>query len=136
MSRAAYRYVTQLHLIPVIAVWDVAEGGCADNGAPSATTYATDITQLLGYLDGLGVTVPYIEAWNEPNASGVSASLAASYWTAANTICQTDGCTAIAGDMVDSADQGPQWAGSYLDSGGFTMPMGDLFTGAWVGSPP
>jgi hypothetical protein len=103
-----YRYVTQLHLIPVIAVWDVAEGGCADNGAPSATTYATDITQLLGYLDGLGVTVPYIEAWNEPNASGVSASLAASYWTAANTICQADGCTAIAGDMVDSADQGPQ----------------------------
>jgi hypothetical protein len=45
-----YRYATQLHLIPVIAVWDVAEGGCADNGAPSDTTYATDITQLLVVL--------------------------------------------------------------------------------------
>ena len=103
-----YRYVTQLRLVPVIAVWDVAEGGCANNGAPSATAYATDITQLLGYLDGLGVAVPYIEAWNEPNASGVSASLAASYWTAADTICQADGCSAIAGDLVDGADQGPQ----------------------------
>jgi len=105
-----YAYVTQLHLIPVIAVWDVAEGGCADHGAPSTTTYASDITQLLGYLDGLGAApVQYFEAWNEPNASGVSASQAAAYWTAASTVCMTDACTAIAGDLVDGApDQGSQ----------------------------
>src|ERR1700689_2312147 len=50
-----YEYVTEvLHLTPVIAVWDVAEGGCADNGAPSAAAYATDIQQLISYPDGLG----------------------------------------------------------------------------------
>jgi hypothetical protein len=101
-----YEYVTGLHLIPVIAVWDVAEGGCADNGAPPTDAYAADITQLLGYLDGLGTTpVQYLEAWNEPNASGVSAAQAAAYWGAASTICASDGCTAIAGDLVDTADQ-------------------------------
>jgi hypothetical protein len=104
-------YVTQvLHLTPVIAVWDVAEGGCADNGAPSAAAYATDIQQLLTYLDGLGYgDVAYIEAWNEPNASSIPAATAASYWLAANTVCASEHCTAIAGDFVDNdPDQGGQ----------------------------
>jgi hypothetical protein len=107
-----FTYVTQtLHLIPVIAVWDVAEGGCANHGQPSVGAYTTDISQLLTYLDGLypGTTVPYIEAWNEPNSSSVSAANAAGYWTAANTVCATAGCTAIAGDFVDNdPDQGGQ----------------------------
>ena len=106
-----FTYVTQtLHLIPVIAVWDVQEGGCADHGAPSTAAYTTDIEQLLAYLDGLGsAKVQYLEAWNEPNSSGVSAFQAAAYWTAANTVCATDGCTAIAGDLVDNdPDQGTQ----------------------------
>jgi hypothetical protein len=107
-----FTYVTQtLHLIPVISVWDVPEGGCANHGAPSATTYTNDIQQLLTYLDGLypGTTLPYIEAWNEPNSSGVTAAAAAGYWSAANTLCATAGCTAIAGDLVDNdPDQGGQ----------------------------
>jgi hypothetical protein len=107
-----FTYVTQtLHLIPVIAVWDVAEGGCANHGAPSSSAYATDIGQLLTHLDSLyaGTTVPYIEAWNEPNSSGVPAATAAGYWTAANGVCATAGCTAIAGDFVDNdPDQGSQ----------------------------
>lgn len=107
-----FTYVTQtLHLIPVIAVWDVAEGGCADDGAPSNATYATDVGALLAHLDGLhqGTSVPYIEAWNEPNSSGVAAATAAGYWTAASGVCATDGCTAIAGDFVDNdPDQGSQ----------------------------
>ena len=72
-----FTYVTQtLHLIPVIAVWDVAEGGCANDGAPSNATYTTDVEALLAHLDGLyaGTSVPYIEAWNEPNSSGVAAA--------------------------------------------------------------
>jgi hypothetical protein len=104
-------YVTQtLHLTPVIAVWNVAEGGCANHGRPSTATYTSETQQLLGYLKGLGDgPVPYFEAWNEPNSSGVSASQAADYWTAANSICQVDGCTAIAGDFVDNdPDQGGQ----------------------------
>jgi hypothetical protein len=104
-------YVTQtLHLTPVIAVWNVAEGGCAHHAPPSTAGYTTDIQQLLGLLNGLGDgPVPYIEAWNEPNSSGVSASQAADYWTAANSLCQVDGCTAIAGDVVDNdPDQGGQ----------------------------
>jgi len=106
-----FTYVTQtLHLVPVIAVWDVAEGGCADNGAPSTAAYTTDIGQLLAYLDGLGgPKVQYLEAWNEPNSSSISAAQAAAYWTAANAVCATDGCTAIAGDLVDNdPDQGSQ----------------------------
>ena len=99
-----------LHLIPVIAVWNVAEGGCANHGIPSTASYTTDVAQLLDYLDGLeDGPVQYVEAWNEPNSSGVSASQAAAYWRAANTVCATDQCTAIAGDFVDNdPDQGSQ----------------------------
>lgn len=99
-----FDYVTQtLHLIPVIAVWDVAEGGCADDGAPSTADYGTDVTALLDYLDSqyIGTGVPYLEAWNEPNGSGISAAQAAAYWTAANSVCESGQCTAIAGDFVD-----------------------------------
>ncbi len=107
-----FTYVTQtLHLIPVISVWDVPEGGCADTGAPSPAAYTNDIQQLLTYLDGLypPTTEPYVEAWNEPNQSGLSPSVAAGYWTAANTVCANLNCTAIAGDFVDNdPDQGPQ----------------------------
>ena len=66
---------------------------------------------MLTHLDSLyaGASVPYIEAWNEPNSSGVAAASAAGYWTAANAVCATDGCTAIAGDLVDNdPDQGSQ----------------------------
>ncbi len=99
-----------LHVIPVIAVWNVAEGGCVNHGIPSTASYTTDVAQLLDYLDGLeDGPVQYIEAWNEPNSSGVSASQAAGYWRAANTVCATDNCTAIAGDFVDNdPDQGSQ----------------------------
>jgi hypothetical protein len=104
-----YEYVTQTaHLIPVIAVWDVAEGGCADHGAPSNTKYTTDAEQLLGALSGLGTKLPYLEAWNEPNESGVSASTAAAYWRDASSVCATSDCTALAGDMVDAPDQSGQ----------------------------
>lgn len=103
-----YSYVTSLHLIPVIAVWDVAEGGCADNGVPSAANYTADVQQLLGALSGLGTPLPYIEAWNEPNASSVSAAAAAGLWSDASAVCASVGCTALAGDFVDSPDQSGQ----------------------------
>jgi hypothetical protein len=108
-----FEYVTQqLHLTPVISVWNVAEGGCANNGKPSTSAYTTDVTQLLTYLDSLSPGTPpaiYLEAWNEPNSSGVTAAQAAAYWIAANAACQTAGCTAIAGDLVDNdPDQGSQ----------------------------
>ncbi len=101
-----YSYVTQtLHLIPVIAVWDVAEGGCADHGVPSNANYTVDVQQLLGALTALGTPLAYFEAWNEPNASGVSAAAAAHLWSDAAGVCATVGCTALAGDFVDSPDQ-------------------------------
>ncbi len=104
-----YQYVTQVaHLIPVIAVWDVAEGGCAGNGAPSSSKYTSDVEQLLGALSALGTPLQYLEAWNEPNESGVSASTAASYWRDAGSVCAAQGCTALAGDMVDAPDQSGQ----------------------------
>jgi hypothetical protein len=104
-----YIYVTEtLHLIPVIAVWDVAEGGCANHGVPSNAKYTTDLHQLLAVLSGLGTPLTYIEAWNEPNASGVSATAAAGLWSDASAVCATVGCTALAGDFVDSPDQSGQ----------------------------
>jgi hypothetical protein len=94
----------------VIAVWNVTEGGCVNHGLPSTASYTADIQGLLGYLTGLGDgSAPFIEAWNEPNSSGVSAPQAAAYWSAANQICVTDACTALAGDFVDNnPDQGSQ----------------------------
>ena len=101
-----YAYVTEtLHLIPVIAVWDVAEGGCADHGVPTSAKYTSEIQSLLSTLRGLGTPLPYLEAWNEPNSSGVSSSAAAGFWVDANADCAAAGCTALAGDFVDSADQ-------------------------------
>jgi hypothetical protein len=101
-----YAYVTNtLHLTPVIAVWDVAEGGCADDGVPSSANYSSDIQQLLTALGGVGTPLPYLEAWNEPNDSGVSSTAAAGFWSDANSACAAFGCTALAGDLVDTADQ-------------------------------
>jgi len=101
-----YTYVTEtLHLIPVIAVWDVAEGGCADHGVPSKAKYTLEVQQLLAALSALGTPLQYLEAWNEPNASGVSATAAAGLWSDAAGVCAAEGCTALAGDFVDTADQ-------------------------------
>ena len=120
-----FEYVTQtLHLTPVIALWNVAEGGCANDGKPSTAAYTTDVTQLLAYLDSLAAgshPVGYLEAWNEPNSSGVSAAQAAAYWVAANAACQSAGCTAIAGDLVDNdPDQGSQPFDPGCDPAGLT----------------
>jgi hypothetical protein len=105
-----YAYVTNtLHLTPVIAVWDVAEGGCADHGVPSNANYTNDVQKLLAVLKGLGTPLTYLEAWNEPNASGVSSTAAAGLWIDASAVCATAGCTALAGDFVDSADQGQKF---------------------------
>ena len=105
-----YTYATQtLHVIPVISVWQVAEGGCADNGVPSGATYTSDIQQLLATLGSTGTPLRYLEAWNEPNSSGVSASAAAGFWRDAASVCASAGCTALAGDLVDNdPDQGGQ----------------------------
>jgi hypothetical protein len=139
-----YEYVTQeLGLIPVIAVWNVAEGGCANHGTPSTSAYSADISQLLGYLDGLvpGQPVGYLEAWNEPNSSGVTAAQAAAYWIAANAVCQTDGCTAIAGDIVDNdPDQGGQAFDPGCDPGltwvNHLAPYEAQYVAALVGAQP
>ncbi|HEY1778641.1 MAG TPA: hypothetical protein VGG41_20970 [Solirubrobacteraceae bacterium] len=108
-----YSYVTNtLHLIPVIAVWDVAEGGCANHGVPSSANYTADIQQLVTALGGVGGQLPYLEAWNEPNDSGVSAAAAAAFWADANSVCAAAGCTALAGDYVDTADQSQKFNAS------------------------
>jgi hypothetical protein len=105
-----YAYATQtLHVTPVISVWQVAEGGCANGGVPSSAKYTSDIQQLLATLASTGTPLRYLEAWNEPNSSGVSASAAAGFWRDAASVCASDGCTALAGGLVDNdPDQGGQ----------------------------
>ena len=106
-----FNYTTRtLHLIPVISLWNVAEGGCVHKAAPVTATYTREITRLVAYLDTLAAGAPfYIEPWNEPNATSVSAAQAAAYWTTANAACASGGCTALAGGFVDNdPDQGSQ----------------------------
>jgi hypothetical protein len=120
-----YTYVTQtLHMIPVIGVWQVAEGGCANRGVPSSAAYTTDIQQLLAALRATGTTLPYIEAWNEPNSSGVSPSAAAAFWRDAASDCASAGCTALAGDFVDND---PNQGGQAFNPGCATLTFSGAF---------
>ena len=90
--QAWYRDVKNiLGLTPEIAIANY-EGALPS----SASEYRAQLVSILASFP-----VSYVEAWNEPNHEGVSASAAASYWKEANAVCQERGCTAIAGDLLD-----------------------------------
>lgn len=58
---------------------------------------------LQGLLDRFPATA-YVEAWDEPNdTSGLTAVTAAHYTLIAQSLCQSRGCTVIAGNLLDSA---------------------------------
>jgi hypothetical protein len=65
---------------------------------PSTTDYQHEIERLLALKP-----VRYFEAWNEPNnAPFLTPATAADFTNSAYSLCQKDGCTVIAGDLLDS----------------------------------
>lgn len=66
--------------------------------------YKEQLEKILEHAKSLTYTIPYVEAWNEPNAQGnVSATRAAEYANEANTSCKAFwGCTVVLGNMFDS----------------------------------
>lgn len=65
----------------------------------SLAEYQTRLEQLLNRFPA----IRYLEAWNEPNdTAGLTAATAAAYANSAFTLCQSRGCTVIAGNFLDS----------------------------------
>jgi hypothetical protein len=87
-----------LRLTPVLALTSF-------DGVRPATParYAASLRALLDRAAALGVPVPYVEAWNEPNDQGREpAAAAAALADAAQAVCEGGRrCTVIAGDFED-----------------------------------
>lgn len=65
----------------------------------SAVEYQMRLEALLNRF----TAIRYLEAWNEPNnTANLTAATAASYTDSAFSLCQTHGCTVIAGNFLDS----------------------------------
>jgi hypothetical protein len=90
--------VALLRLTPVLALTSF-------DGVPPATParYAAGLRAMLERAAALGVPVPYVEAWNEPNDQGREpAAAAAALANAAQAVCEGGRrCTVIAGDFED-----------------------------------
>ncbi|HVR05899.1 MAG TPA: hypothetical protein VMS02_07635 [Solirubrobacteraceae bacterium] len=64
--------------------------------------YALRLAQLLAWARELGHTIPYLEAWNEPDNQGREPpAAAAGFANAAHTLCADFACAVIAGDFED-----------------------------------
>jgi hypothetical protein len=95
-----YDDAVELQLTPELALDNYNCTGCT---APQGTAqYTAELETLLRSFPAIKV----VEAWNEPNnshySSYVAPALAAQFMNAAYAICEAHGCTAIAGDFLDS----------------------------------
>jgi hypothetical protein len=95
-----YDAAIELQLTPELALENYNCSGCA---APQATEeYAAELEALFRSFPAIKA----VEAWNEPNNSHYSSYLApavaAHLMNAAYAFCEAHGCTAIAGDLLDS----------------------------------
>jgi hypothetical protein len=98
--RRWYGHATQLGLTPELALDNYNCAGCS---APrSSAQYTTALEALLAQFPAIQV----LEAWNEPNnahyTSYLEPATAAHLMNAAYAVCELHGCTAIAGDLLDS----------------------------------
>jgi hypothetical protein len=98
--RSWYDRALQLRLTPELALDNY---NCGDCAAPRDTAAYTS------QLEALFRSFPYVkvlEAWDEPNdshyTSYLSPTAAAQLMNAAYSFCAAHGCTAIAGDLLDS----------------------------------
>jgi hypothetical protein len=98
--RRWYDHAIELRLTLELALENYNCSGCA---APLASTeYRAALAALLTAFPAIQV----LEAWNEPNnthyTSYLAPSTAAKLMNAAYAFCERHGCTAIAGDLLDS----------------------------------
>lgn len=95
-----YARTIALHLTPDLALDNYNCSGCA---APRGTAeYAQELEALYRSFPDIKV----VEAWNEPNnshyTSHIAPDTAAHFMNSAYAFCAAHGCTAIAGDLLDS----------------------------------
>jgi hypothetical protein len=95
-----YAHAVALGLAPDVALENY---NCTDCSAPqSVSEYAAALEALLGEFPAIQV----LEAWNEPNnthyTSYLAPARAALLMNAADALCVSHHCTAIAGDLLDS----------------------------------
>jgi hypothetical protein len=98
--RRWYTQALALGLTPDVALDNYDCEGCA---APQTTAqYNEELHELFRAFPDIKI----VEAWNEPNDSHYSSyvppAAAAGFMNAAYAFCREDGCTAIAGDLLDS----------------------------------
>lgn len=98
--RRWYDHAVELQLTPELALDNYNCSGCS---APqSSAEYTAVLEALLAQFPGVEV----LEAWNEPNnthyTSYLAPAKAAELMNAAYAFCELHGCTAIAGDLLDS----------------------------------
>jgi hypothetical protein len=95
-----YVHTLELQLTPELALDNYNCGDCAP--PRSAAQYTSELEALFASFPGIRV----LEAWNEPNdthySSDVDPSAAAGFMNAAYVLCEARGCTAVAGDLLDS----------------------------------
>jgi hypothetical protein len=98
--RGWYAHATALGLTPDIALDNYNCQGCAAPQTPAQ--YAAALHALFRAFPRIEI----VEAWNEPNDSHYSSyvppALAAGFMNAAYAFCREYGCTAVAGDLLDS----------------------------------
>ena len=95
-----YAHAVALGLTPDVALENY---NCTDCSAPrSVSEYTAALEALLGAFPAIEV----LEAWNEPNnihyTSRLAPAQAAGLMNAADALCASHHCTAIAGDLLDS----------------------------------
>ena len=98
--RTWYGHATQLGLTPELALDNYNCEGCS---APrSSAQYTAALEALLAQFPAIQI----LEAWNEPNNAHYTSYLepvtAAHLMNAAYAFCELHGCTAVAGDLLDS----------------------------------
>jgi hypothetical protein len=106
-----YSHVTELHMTPEVALDNYNCSGCS---VPKTTE---EYTKALEALHSAFPGISVVEAWNEPNnehyTSHVTPVAAAHFMNAAYSFCASHGCTAVAGDLLDSESNMVTYEGEY-----------------------
>jgi hypothetical protein len=106
-----YSHTTELHLTPEVALDNYNCSGCS---VPKTTE---EYTKALEALHSAFPGISVVEAWNEPNnehyTSYVTPVAAAHFMNAAYSFCAGHGCTAVAGDLLDSESNMVKYEGEY-----------------------
>jgi hypothetical protein len=96
--------VRSLNLTPVIAFYNYCPAARVPRACAKALPNPPSEAAYKASVEGVLTThkAAVVEAWNEPNDDEVAEAQAAQFADAASGWCALNGCTAIAGDFLDS----------------------------------